>query len=195
MNEALVVILALMWALVLLPGAIRSRRSSLRTTVGGFEHAMDVLAHHRSPQGRELMVPRDATRIVTGRAAQRSVIARRRRAFTVLATATIVSLLLGVLASGPFWLLFFGSAAALGSYVTLLLRLKTQRQQASRVVRQIIPEAYADDVHLDQAAQFAPEYAQAAVGAEAYGGLQVATRPDEPWQSSSSGVRIRRWDA
>jgi len=196
-----VVILALLWALVLLPGAIRSRRSSPRTTVGGFEHAMDVLAHHRGSQGRELMVPRDATKIVTGRSIRRTVLERRRRGFAVLTGATAGSLLLSILFGSALWLVFLVSCTALGGYVVLLLNLKAQRQQAARVVRQLpqdhlpVRSAVAGTDPVDDFMLIdEPEFAQAAVGAESYGGLQVATRPDEPWQASS-GVRIRRWDA
>lgn len=62
MNEALVVILAFLWALVLLPGAIRNRRMSLRATMGGFQRAMNVLRER--PSGRTLLVPEDPDRIV-----------------------------------------------------------------------------------------------------------------------------------
>lgn len=62
MNEALVVILAFLWALVLLPGAIRNRRMSLRATMGGFQRAMSVLRER--PSGRALLVPEDPDRIV-----------------------------------------------------------------------------------------------------------------------------------
>lgn len=190
MNEALVVILAVLWALVLLPGALRSQRRSPRSTVGGFEHAMDVLAHHRGGQGREVMVPRDANRIVTGQRSRGGVIERRRRAFTSLIGAAGGTLLLALLFGGVAWLLFAVSAGALGAYVSLLLRFKTQRREASRVVRELVPQQMGQPQDLDRRL----EPARTAVGAEGYDGLQVATRPDDPWQPQS-GVRIRRWDA
>lgn len=62
MSQGLVVLLIVLWAIVLLPGALRSRRSSAQVTVGGFERAMDVLRNR--PPGREVMVPIDAGRIV-----------------------------------------------------------------------------------------------------------------------------------
>jgi hypothetical protein len=135
------------------------------------------------------MVPRDANRIVTGRTAQRGILARRRRAFTGLSTATAGSFLLAVLYGGPVWLLFVAAGAGLGGYVALLLNLKAQRQQAARVVRQL-SHGHVDDPRLVQE----PELARAAVGAEPYGEIQVATGPNDPWQTSS-GVRIRRWEA
>lgn len=67
MNEALVLLL-LLWAVLLIPGALRSRRSSPHATVGGFSRAMDVLRARpdtgRDGQGRQVMVPVDASRIV-----------------------------------------------------------------------------------------------------------------------------------
>lgn len=188
------VILAVLWALVLLPGAFRSRRRSPRSTVGGFEHAMGALAHHRGSQGREVMVPNDANRIVTGLRSRGGVIERRRRAFTSLIGAAGTTLLLALLVGGAAWLLFTVSAGALGAYVSLLLRFKTQRREASRVVRELVPQDTQRDeferrLEVDQRR----EPARAAVGAEGYGGLQVATRPDDPWEPQS-GVRIRRWD-
>ncbi|MFP5308688.1 MAG: hypothetical protein ACLGIR_03810 [Actinomycetes bacterium] len=61
MNAALVVLLVLLWAIALLPGALRSRRSNARATVGGFERAMDVLRER--PSGREILVPANAERL------------------------------------------------------------------------------------------------------------------------------------
>lgn len=62
MNEALIIILVLLWAVALLPGALQSRSRSTHATVGGFERAMAVLKQR--PDGRYLMVPADARRVV-----------------------------------------------------------------------------------------------------------------------------------
>lgn len=65
MNEALV-LLVLIWAVLLVPGAIRSRKASPHATVGGFERAMDVLRTDPAHRGgsRQVLVPGDAGRIV-----------------------------------------------------------------------------------------------------------------------------------
>lgn len=64
MNEALV-LLVLLWAVLLVPSALRSRASSSpHVTVGGFERAMDVLRTSPRTGGRQLLVPADAGRIV-----------------------------------------------------------------------------------------------------------------------------------
>jgi hypothetical protein len=73
-NEALVLVV-LLWAVLLIPSALRSRSSgSPHVTVGGFARAMDVLKTSPSSPGsspgsgsdagRQLLVPGDASRIV-----------------------------------------------------------------------------------------------------------------------------------
>lgn len=194
MNGALVVILALVWALVLLPGAVRSRRSSPTNSVGTFERAMDVLAHRdgnpRSGRsdGRYVYVPHDADRIVGERARRRNaLVAQRRRMFVRLLGAAGVTLPLAILFDGILWALFAASVAALGVYVGLLLRWKAQADQAAEVVRSLPDVPRARDVAR-------AEHGRVAVGADRpHGGVQVATRDDDPWEPQA-GVRIRRWD-
>jgi hypothetical protein len=72
-NTALILLLALMWAVFLLPGALRARRSSPASSVGTFTRAMDVLARRdvlirRGREGRYVYVPSDAAAIVGDRA-------------------------------------------------------------------------------------------------------------------------------
>lgn len=191
MNGALVVILALVWALVLLPGAVRSRRSSPTNSVGTFERAMDVLARRdsnpRGGDGRVIYVPSDAGRIVGERARRRNaLIARRRQLFVWLVAGVGTTLPVAILAGGFAWALFLAATAALAVYVGLLLRWKNQAEEAAEVVRTLPDVPRARDV--------ARDHERVAVGGERpYAGLQVATRDDDPWQPQS-GVRIRRWD-
>ena len=65
MNEALV-LLVLIWAVLLVPSALRSRKASPHATVGGFERAMDVLRTAPGTRGssREMLVPADPGRLV-----------------------------------------------------------------------------------------------------------------------------------
>ena len=146
MNEA-IVLLVLLWAVVLVPGAIRSRnRTSPHATVGGFERAMDVL-RSKPGVGRELLVPRDAGRIVTrdvNRDAPRGpyrgedpVTARRRAWFVRLLGGTGATFFLAVVFGGWLWLPFLVSALLAGGYTALLRHLKIQRDEARRVVREI----------------------------------------------------------
>lgn len=187
MSEALVVILVLLWALVLLPGAVRSRRSSPRATVGGFERTMEVLRHGPGrSSGRTVLVPDDAERLLTGRIRpDGAVLARRRRIFTQLAVTTAVTGLLAVTLQGPFVVLLGLMAASLATYIVLLLRWKAQRHRAARVVRTMSrrPSSPRGTQDADQPQRIAvggdpgvPPHHSGAVATEA-----------------GAGVRVRRW--
>jgi hypothetical protein len=189
-NEAIVLLL-LLWAVLLLPGALRSRNSSPHSTVGGFSRAMDVLRSKPSP-GRELMVPGDAGRIVAKgltresaetvedrEAAHRgaayreedSVVARRRAWFLRLLAGTGASMLLVLAFGGWMWLPFTTLVLVTGGYVTLLRRLKLQHDHARRVVRDLAlvrPSGSEPDEQLEPA--------------DGTSGMAVGT------------VRLRRWD-
>lgn len=180
MSEALVVILLLLWSLVLLPGAIRARRSSPTRTAGGFARAMDVLRNRPVTSGRHVLVPVDTGRASPGSPRQ-AVLARRRRVFARLAVTVGVAGSLAVVGGGVFWALFIASGVALTVYVALLLRWKAQRRRARRVVRS-----------LPRRPEPAARAARQRVGVGG-GGVPVATRPDDPWPSQGA-VRIRRWD-
>ena len=207
MDGALVVVLVLAWALLLLPSALRSRRSSPHATVGGFEEAMAVLRNR--PQGREVMVPGDAARIVgyeddEGLPADApvvvryeqpparidAVLARRRRTLARLGAGTAVAVLLALIGGGLLWTVAVVSLGALGGYVALLRRWKLQREQAREVVRMLRTSQRRHE------AETVKPVAHAVGEVPHIGGwddLQVATAPDEPWRQGA-GVRIRRWE-
>ncbi len=185
MTDALV-LLVLVWAVLLLPGAVRSRRTSPHATVGGFERAMDVLrTEARGSGGRELLVPRDAGRIVdhapVGPSSMRSytmptqlqedpIIVQRRTRFVRALIATAVTLVLGIVIGGWLWAAFAITAAGTGCYAAVLRHLKLQRDEAKRVVREI-------DLTREEIAE-APRVA-------------VGSGGEEPVHGS---VRLRRWD-
>jgi hypothetical protein len=182
-SEALV-LLVLLWAVLLVPGALRSRNNSPHATVGGFERAMDVLrseARGSGPgrgTGRELLVPRDACRIV-GREVDPTVravrirhedplVSQRRSWFLRSLVATGVAFVLAVIVGAWMWLPFLLTAAGTTGYAALLRHLKVQRDEARRVVREL-------DLH-----RVEPAPHRAAVGAELF--------------ADGHGVRLRRWD-
>lgn len=208
-NEALLLLLILGWAAVLLPSAIRSRRKSTLASVGGFERAMDVLRNR--PDGRHVMVPRDADRagvivgghdevrvsVATGQplparqlpSRQTALLARRRQLFVRMLAIDGVALVAAVIFGGMLWTVFLLGVGVVGGYAALLRHYKVERDHARQVVRTI------DIREIDTPVR--EERELLAVGAEPYmdryEGLQVAHRPDEPWEPQSS-VRIRRWD-
>jgi hypothetical protein len=180
-SEA-IVLLVLLWAVLLVPGALRSRNSSPHVTVGGFERAMDVLRNEGRGTGvdRQLLVPRDAGRIV-GRDVDGTVrsiplrhedpiVAQRRSWFVRAIAGTAVAFVLAVAIGGWMWLPFLLTGAGTGGYAALLRHLKVQRDEARRVVREL-------DLH-QVAGHEVPE--RAAVGAELW--------------TSDAAVRRRRSD-
>ena len=207
MDGALVVVLVLAWALLLLPGALRSRRSSPHATVGGFEQAMSVLRNR--PQGREVLVPRDPARIVghpddavgehraeipsddPSTARIDPVLALRRRILTRLSVSTVVAVLLAVVVGGFLWSVAVVCLAGLGGYVALLRRWKLQREQAREVVRML--RTARRDHEAAAEAPIAHAVGEVSQPLGGWDGLQVATAPNEPWRQGS-GVRIRRWE-
>ena len=181
MNEPLV-LLILVWAALLVPGAVRARSTSPHVTVGGFEQAMRVLRSetHTGGGGRQVMVPDDAGRIVArpvdeqGHARRSAVedpmMVRRRQWFVRSLLATVASFGLALLLGGRLWLLFLAVVAVTATYVLVLRRLKLQQEEARQVVRQ-----------LDLDVPSPVTSGQVAVGGE------------EGWVGSGT-VRLRRWD-
>ncbi len=191
LDEVLLLFLILGWAAVLLPGALKARRSiDPHVTVGGFEEAMAVLRNR--PDGREILVPNEPRRIVGVRpaahgapavrasASSRSLLrARRRELFTRLMGAVAGTGVLALLFGGILWTAFVLTLCTTGGYVALLRHFKLEADRARDVVRTI------DSRRRVQAPT------QGSVGIP-QGYVQVATSPDDPWEPQS-GVRIRRW--
>lgn len=85
------VLLVMVWAVLLVPGAFRSRNASPHVTVGGFERAMNVLSGGARNGGRELLVPSDAGRIVDHRPVTTSTVATRTSTNATTRTSTRTS--------------------------------------------------------------------------------------------------------
>jgi hypothetical protein len=147
-SEALV-LLVILWAAALVPSAVRARNASPHVTVGGFERAMDVLKSEQgSTPGRRVMVPRDPERIVQravgapsdtpGRRFPREDprVARRRAWFERLLVASVAAVAVGLVLGGWFWLMPAVVVGATVGYTVRLRRLKVQRDEARRVVRE-----------------------------------------------------------
>jgi hypothetical protein len=193
------VLLVLIWAVLLVPGAFRSRNASPHVTVGGFERAMSVLSGGTRNGGRELLVPSDAGRIVehhpvtasavatstatptTSRISSRSpsmpsnddpLIAQRRSRFERALVGTAATLVLAIVVGGWLWPVFVLVAGGTAGYATILRRLKLQRDQARQVVREL-------DLTTD--GSFESPQTRVAVGGGHVG-------------DGSGTVRLRRWE-
>lgn len=181
-SEALVV-LVLVWAGLLVPGALRSRDTSPHATVGGFARAMDVLRNDaRDGSGdRQILVPGDASRMTQrlgtvgeplGPHRPRGsdpVVARRLMWFRRGLAATGITLLIALFAGGWLWLPFVVSAGLTVIYVAILRHLKLQRDEARRVVSDL-------DLYIDISAE------------ERNAALEAGE-----WVGSGT-VRLRRWN-
>ena len=188
MNQALI-LLVLLWAVLLVPSALRSRSaSSPHVTVEGFERAMDVLRSSPARPGkvgsRSLLVPDDAQRIVdhadlpaapapsrAPRHREDPAVEARRQWFVRALLASLVSLVMAPVLGGAAWVLASLTWAGTAVYAVLLRRWKLQRDEVRTVVREL------GSARTATASTAADDRPRAAVGAEAPG-----------------TVRLRRWD-
>lgn len=194
MNGVLVFFLALLWALVILPSALRARRSSPVSSVGTFERAMDVLARRDPPDcvgdGRRVYVPRDAGLVVGDRASRRqAVLGRRRRVFVRLLVLTGLSAVAAFVGGGDWWAMFVMAAASFVAYVALLLRWKSHAEQAAQVIRSF-PDMSRERTVLATALG-GHERELVRVGAHTASGAP----PVQPSWEPRPAVRMRRWEA
>lgn len=131
-------LLALVWVALLLPGAVRSSlRSSPRTTVGGFRRAMDGLR-----DGARVDVPaRAAVGVRPSTAPRRAgrpedpAVTRRRLRFLRLLAATAFAVVAAPLVGGALvWSVAASMVGLTGASVLVLRRLTLQRAAARRTV-------------------------------------------------------------
>lgn len=189
MEELLLAALLMGWAAILLPSALRSRRSvDPSVTVGGFAETMAVLRGR--PEGREIMVPGQAERLTgdrhvgarggaagrgaagrgaagrgaAGSSARAALNERRKTLFLRLLGLTGVTLVGGLVFGGLFWPLFVLTGAMTCCYVVLLRHYKLEREAAREVVREM------DTARLSGRPDVVRERQPVAVGAEGYGG-------------------------
>lgn len=140
------VLLAILWAWILLPGALRARRdASPVSSVDSFERTMGMLARHsgkspprptRSSPGRHVLVLRDAASVTGARRRSRAV--RRRRTLLLrLQGAVGLTAVPAIALGGLLWLLFAAAWLALLVYVLLLLEHRARRDEIRRKVRRL----------------------------------------------------------
>jgi hypothetical protein len=151
------VILALIWAAVLVPPYLQNRRETRPgDSIATFRSQLSVLERttpgSRSGSMARLDVGRyDAPRYVPpaarrrsatpSQAAMRRAEARRRRrdVFLTLLGAVGVTFVLAVALGGPVWMLHLAVDAAFVGYVLLLVSLQQQSVQAEEKVRYLRP--------------------------------------------------------
>jgi hypothetical protein len=135
-NLALMMLLALLWSVVLLPSAMRSRRRSLHQSMGGFSKTMHALAgDHTWPEARPILVPGNAARIVVPQSANERARDRRRQMLVALASLSGLATVLAGVASGPFVPLAVAFVAGLVVYIRALRTLAVRDRHARELVR------------------------------------------------------------
>jgi hypothetical protein len=122
-------ILAVLWAAVLVPPVLRSRSETRRGTVGDFTSRLGALHRLPSPAG-SMGSPRERPlrAVPSARAAPAPMSAtqkRRRDVLIVLGGAALVTLLLAVVARNPLlWASHIAADVLLAAYLSLLFLLR-----------------------------------------------------------------------
>jgi hypothetical protein len=126
MGVPILILLAIVWAIVLVPPYVR-RRAEVRpgSSVMSFRHNLEVLGRAAPGAPVRAALP-PAPGMPTTRAAARK---RRRDVLFTLAGAAGFTLLLAIAFGGPALLLHLGVDVALGLYVYLLVQLRKLAQE------------------------------------------------------------------
>jgi hypothetical protein len=126
-------LLVLVWVALLLPGALRSHlRSSPRTTVGGFQRAMEGLRSDRSAAGARSVTP-----LLGGPTPEDPVLVRRRTRFLRLFGLAVLALLVAPFVGGAMWLAVGVAWSTVITATLVLRRLKLQREAARGVLTRL----------------------------------------------------------
>jgi hypothetical protein len=146
MGFVVVVLLGGLWASILVPAAVRSRReSSPIHSVDLFERSMGMLAPtkptasvagSRQLPGRYVMVLERPGQVARGRMPS-PALERRRTVLTRLLAAVPGCGLLALVAGGIFVTIFWLSVLALGGYVALLVQIQARRADAAAKLRRL----------------------------------------------------------
>jgi len=128
------VVLAAIWAAVLLPPYLQKRRAfHPHASIGDFRNQLAVLQRTGDPYA-----PRTAPAASRGMS-RRDVQRRRRDVLTTLVAAAGLTFLLALVAGGTVWLLHLTVDALLLGYVALLMQVQQQRPAQRADVRYLQP--------------------------------------------------------
>ena len=133
------IILAAVWAAVLLPPFLRNRRDGRPdNSVVSFRAQLSTL--ERATPGTSL---RPGGSIAPTRMTRSDVKRRRLEVLLVLAGATAVTLVLALALKGVFLLTFVATAGALGAYVFALRQIHVRAIERDTKVRVLVPRTTA----------------------------------------------------
>jgi hypothetical protein len=164
MDRLVLVLLAVLWGSILVPGAIRGRHDrSPASSIDSFERSMGILASEArgrfaqaSPPGRHVLVVHNPQRLMAGRSPRSRTLARRRLILQGLGAAVAVSAVAALVAGGALVWLLVTTLGALAAYVGLLLQIKAGAARTRRVVRRLpVDDVAAGPVEQAQAQRIA----------------------------------------
>lgn len=150
MGLFVVILLAGLWASILLPGHYRARRDVPRlNSTHAFERTMTMLARRcgshsqqtetRPPPGRHVLILDDAAS-VAGRPTSRSIMRRRQRAaLAQLGTVVTIAGTLAVLIGGLLWVVFGTSVVAFVGYALLVAQVRAREAERGEKVHNLRP--------------------------------------------------------
>ena len=116
-------VLAAIWAAVLLPPYLQKRRAfHPHASIGDFRNQLAVLQRTGNPYAPARTAPSVSRRMSRG-----DVQRRRRDVLTTLAAAAGLTFLLALVSGGAVWLLHLSVDAALLGYVAMLMHVQQQR--------------------------------------------------------------------
>lgn len=137
MGFLVVVLLAALWAGILLPSALRARRyTSPITSIDDFERSMVMLAPTRTLPGRQVLVL-NQPRAISDVAGRARTLRRRRVTLTGLGGFVVLTGLGALILGGGVWVLFLLAVALLVTYVGLLAQLRANELRRQATVRRL----------------------------------------------------------
>ena len=139
MTIVVLAILAILWAVVLLPPLLRARSERSSSGIGAYTSRLRVLGHGHGRPAVGSVVPARSGRRIPLRTAR-----RRRDVVSLLGMVTLVALA-GAALSGDavIWGLFLLSAASLGAYVYAVLHFERVASERRVRVRYLAPRRVA----------------------------------------------------
>lgn len=191
-------LLVLVWAVMVVPTALRSRERSPQATVGGFERAMNVLrgeqgGHVVDADGRAIDVETGPTVRSRLDGRTRRLMQLRRTRFTRLVLVSLATVALAAMLGGSAWTVPAIAVTATLSYATVLRRAKVQRVEARRRVAALSDARAVPGADLDEG--------EPSDGRSEQGGARGVRSARADARAAAGGdwgpgqtVRLRRWD-
>ena len=135
MSTPILALLAVVWAVAVVPGMLRGHRvRSSQHSIAAFTRNMSLIAPERPVPGRQLMVLDDADS-VSGPSRRARMVHRRRQVAVQLGAGLAALGCLAVLLGGVLWVAFAASGAAFAAFLLAVRELQRRDRERRRKVR------------------------------------------------------------